>query len=230
MIRQISPLMLALSFTLLQPSVIGAQEIIRVSPRTTNQQPIMLKVWAGRATAIDFSSTKQRIISVVLADPSKLVYNADLPIESGQASTLFLKQIQPLKFPGATTANLTNLFIKTVDSQGRQQLHTFNVMAAHGSPEYSSEQVSKTASTTSSLLPTLSTSELLDRVEAGMQVAILRGLAKSDDPLFDQVRYFLRAARSGVSLQIAANQVGVSLAIIQKLSQLGNQFESKSSP
>jgi hypothetical protein len=134
MIRKISPLMLALSFTLFQPTVIAAQDIIRVSPKTTNQQPMMVKVWSGRATAIDFSSTQQRITSVVLADPSRLVYNADAPIETGQASTLFLKQIQPLKFPGATTANLTNLFIKTVDSQGRQQLHIFNVVAAQGVP------------------------------------------------------------------------------------------------
>lgn len=221
MIKQISPLMLALGFALLQPITVTAQEIIRVSPRTTNQQPITVKVWSGRATAIDFSSTKQRIISVVLADPSKLVYNADLPIESGQASTLFLKQIQPLKFPGATTANLTNLFIKTVDSQGRQQLHIFNVVAAHGSPEYSNMQVPKTASTTSSIFPTLSTSELLDRVEAGMQVAIARGLAKSDDPLFDRVRQFIIEARSGTSFAVATRRANVSLALILKLSQLG---------
>ena len=222
MIKQISPLMLALSFTLLQPIPIVAQEIIRVSPKITNQQPTTVKVWSGRATAIDFSSTQQRIISVVLADPSKLVYNADLPIESGQASTLFLKQIQPLKFPGATTTNLTNLFIKTVDSQGRQQLHIFNVVAAHGSPEeYSNVQVSKTASNSSPLLPTLSTSKLLDQVEAGMQVAIARGLAKSDDPLCDRVRQFLKDARDGDSIQVAANRAGLSLALLQKLSRLG---------
>jgi hypothetical protein len=221
MIRQISPLMLALSFTLVQPLTVTAQEIIRVSPKTTNQQPTTVKVWSGRATAIDFSATKQRIISVVLADPSKLVYNADLPIESGQASTLFLKQIQPLKFPGATTANLTNLFIKTVDAQGRQQLHTFNVMAAHGSPEYSSVQMSKTAFKISPLLPILSTSELLDQVEVGMQVVIARGLAKSDDPLFDRVRQFLKDARDGDSIQVAANRAGLSLALLQKLSRLG---------
>lgn len=132
MIRQISPLMLALSFTLFQPISVVAQEIIRVSPKTTNQQPVTVKVLSGRATAIDFSSTKQRITSVVLADSSRLVYNADAPIESGQATTLFLKQIQPLKFPGATTANVTNLFIKTVDSQGRQKLYVFNVIVVHG--------------------------------------------------------------------------------------------------
>lgn len=221
MIRQISPLMLALSFTLFQPTGIVAQEIIRVSPKTTNQQPIMVKVWSGRATAIDFSLTKQRITSVVLADPSKLVYNADLPIESGQATTLFLKQIQPLKFPGATRANLTNLFIKTVDAQGRQQLHIFNVVAAQGVPEYSGVQVSKTVSQTSSVLPTLSTPELLDRVEAGMQVAIARGLAKADDPLCDQVRQFLKDARDGDSIQVAANRAGISLALLQKLIRMG---------
>lgn len=148
MIKQISPLLLALSVMLLQPIGVIAQEMIRVSPTaTTNQQQTMtVKVWAGRATAIDFSAVHQRITSVVLGDPSRLVYTADAPIESGQASTLFLKQIQPLKFPGATTATLTNLLIKTIDAQGKQQLHSFNVMAAHGSPEYSNVQVSRPAS------------------------------------------------------------------------------------
>lgn len=223
MIKQISLLILALSFTLFQPTLIGAQEIIRVSPKTTNQQPITVKVWSGRATAIDFSSTKQRITSVVLADPSRLVYNADAPIESGQATTLFLKQIQALKFPGATRANLTNLFIKTVDAQGKQQLHVFNVLAAQGVPEYSGVQVSKTASKINQVLPTLSTSEMLNRVEAGMQVAIARGLAKSDDQLFDRVRQFIIEARSGTSLAVATRRANVSPALILKLSQLGLQ-------
>lgn len=223
MIKQTSPLLLALSVVLLQPIVVTAQEMIRVSPKaiTNQQQAMTVKVWAGRATAIDFSAVNQRITSVVLGDPSRLVYTADVPIESGQASTLFLKQIQPLKFPGATTATLTNLLIKTIDAQGRQQLHSFNVVAAHGSPEYSSVQVSRTATKTNSIAPALSTPELLERVEAGIQVAIARGLAKSNDPLFDQVRQFLKGVRSGNSIQVAASRAGISLALLQKLSRLG---------
>lgn len=225
MIKQTSPLLLALSVVLLPPIVVTAQEMIRVSPTapTNQQQTMTVKVWAGRATAIDFSAVNQRITSVVLGDPSRLVYTADAPLESGQASTLFLKQIQPLKFPGATTANLTNLFIKTVNSQGKQQLHVFNVVAAHGTPEYSSVQVSRTGSINSPVLPTLSTSEMLDRVEAGMQVAIARGLAKSDDPLFERVRQFIIEARSGTSLTVATKRANVSPALILKLSQLGLQ-------
>jgi hypothetical protein len=144
MIRQLSPVMLALSFALLHPGAGKAQDLIRISPKPTasQQQTVIVKVWPGRATAIDFTPVNQRLTSVVLADPSRLVYNADAPIESGQATTLFLKQIQPLKFPGATTAKLTNLFIKTVDAQGKQHLQVFNVVAAHGSPEYSGVQLS----------------------------------------------------------------------------------------
>ena len=223
MIKQISPLLLALSVMLLQPIGVIAQEMIRVSPTaTTNQQQTMtVKVWAGRATAIDFSAVHQRITSVVLGDPSRLVYTADAPIESGQASTRFLKQIQPLRFPGATTATLTNLLIKTIDAQGKQQLHSFNVMAAHGSPEYSNVQVSRTAAKTNSIAPTLSTPALLERVEAGIQVTIARGLAKAEDPLFDRVRQFLKDVRGGDSMQGAASSAGVSLALLQKLSELG---------
>lgn len=225
MIKQTSPLLLALSVVLLQPIVVTAQELIRVSPTATinQQQTITVKVWAGRATAIDFSAIHQRITSVVLGDPSRLVYTADAPLESGQASTLFLKQIQPLKFHGATTANLTNLLIKTINAQGRQQLHSFNVVAAHGSPEYSNVQVSRTAAKTNSIAPTLSTPELLERVEAGIQVAIARRYATKDDSLFERVRQFTADARSGTPVAIAAKRANVSSALLLKLSQLGLQ-------
>ncbi|PSB27292.1 hypothetical protein [Stenomitos frigidus] len=225
MIKQISPLLLALSVVLLQPSAVTAQEMMRVSPTApTNQQQVMtVKDWAGRATAIDFSAVHQRITSVVLGDSSRLVYTADVPLESGQASTLFLKQIQPLKFPGATTATLTNLLIKTIDAQGKQQLHSFNVVAAHGTPEYSNVQMSRTAAKTNSIAPTLSTPELLKRVEAGIQVAIARRYAMRDDPLFERVRQCTADARSGTPVAIAAKRANVSLALLLKLSQLGLQ-------
>ena len=223
MIKQTSPLLLALSVVLFPPITVTAQETLRVSPTapTNQQQAMTVKVWAGRATAIDFSAVNQRITSVVLGDPSRLVYTADAPLESGQASTLFLKQIQLLKFPGATTATLTNLLIKTIDSQGRQQLHSFNVVAAHGTPGYRSVQVSRTAAKTNSIAPTPSTPELLKRVEAGIKVAIARGLAKPDDLLFDQVRQCIKDVSNGVSMQVAANRAGISLALLQKLSRLG---------
>ena len=134
----------ALSLVLLAPSLAQAHPR---PPRTISllSRTISVKVWAGRITTIDFSPKHQKITSVVLADPSRLVYTADALIQSGQASTLFLRQTEPIKFPGATTSNRTNLLVKTIDIQGNPKLHSFEITLSTGTPEYSIVEASRTA-------------------------------------------------------------------------------------
>lgn len=137
------PVLLTLSCVVLTPNLAQAQSsgrMITSIPRTT-----LVKVWAGRTTAIDFSPMNQKITSVVLADPSRIVYTADVPIQSGQASTLFLRQTEPIKFPGATSSTHTNLLVKTRDRQGNQRLHSFDIAIAAGKPEHSIVEASQTA-------------------------------------------------------------------------------------
>lgn len=138
-----SLVLFTLSIVLLAPNLAQAhpRPIRTVAPTS---RAIAIKVWAGRITAIDFSRTNQKITSVVLADPSRLVYTADTPIVSSQASTLFLRQIEPLKFPGITSSKQTNLLVKTIDSQGKSKLHTFEITIATGTPEYSIVEASRT--------------------------------------------------------------------------------------
>ena len=204
-----------------------ASDIIQVLPRTLK---LTVKVWSGRITAIDFSLLNQRITSIALADPSRLVYNTDVPLEQGTASTIYLRQIQPLRFLGATTTSVTNLIVKT----NAQQTYVFNVVAANGKPDYSVIQLSNRVpiyDVTQPLLASTNRAALthqvidLDYVEAGIQVAINRKFAKADDPLFGKVRNFLRQARWGVPLAIAAEQASVSPSLIIKLNQLGTQTE-----
>ena len=85
----------------------------------------------------------------------------------------------------------------------------FNIVAANGKPDYSVIQLSNRApiyDPTQPLTPSPNRVALtheaidLDRVEAGIKVAIDRKFAKADDPLFDKVRNFLRQARWGVPL------------------------------
>jgi hypothetical protein len=73
-------------------------------------------VWAGRSTAIDFSQTGEIITYIGIADPSRAVYNTDADITTNQARTVFIRVIEPLRFPGATTTLITNLSIKTLSS------------------------------------------------------------------------------------------------------------------
>jgi hypothetical protein len=200
-------------------------DIIQVSPRSPS---LTVKVWSGRITAIDFSLLNQRITSIALADPSRLVYNTDVPLEQGTASTIYLRQIQPLRFPGATTTSVTNLVVKT----NSRNTYVFNVVAANGKPDYSVIQLSNRAPVydpAQLLKPSTNRAALtheaidLDCVEAGIQVAIDRKFAKADDPLFDRVRNFLQQARSGVPVAIAAKRAVVSPSLIIKLNQLGTQ-------
>jgi hypothetical protein len=137
------PVFLTLSYVLLAPNL--AQAHPRPQTIAPRSQTIIVKVWAGRSTAIDFSPINQKITSVVLADPSRVVYTADVPVQSGQASTLFLRQTEFIRFPGATSSNRTNLLVKTINQQGNQKLHSFEVAIAVGNPEYSIIESSRTA-------------------------------------------------------------------------------------
>jgi len=51
--------------------------------------------------------------------PTHFTYATDVPLDSGQATTVFLRKIQPLKFPNLTTTDITNLFVKTKSSDGK---------------------------------------------------------------------------------------------------------------
>jgi hypothetical protein len=77
---------------------------------------VQVQVAPGRATPISFSQTDETITYILLADTSRLVHSTDAELETGRAKTVFLRVIQPLRFPGATTTPVTNLMVQTVDS------------------------------------------------------------------------------------------------------------------
>ena len=87
-------------------------------------QAINIKVCNGRATAVDFSKVNERITQIFLADPTHFTYATDTPLDNGQATTVFIRKIKPLKFPNLTTTNVTNLFVKTRASDGKFHLGT----------------------------------------------------------------------------------------------------------
>lgn len=117
-----------------QPAIL---EVSTNDSRGLSGKAINVKVWAGRATAIDLSGVNERITQVFLADPSRFTYATDTPLESGKATTIFLRQIQPLKFPQLTTATVTNLFVKTTTAKGTTRLYTFNLQPGKNLPKYS---------------------------------------------------------------------------------------------
>ncbi|MEL6463176.1 MAG: hypothetical protein AAFQ91_34025, partial [Cyanobacteria bacterium J06621_15] len=57
--------------------------------RGLDSKAIDVKVWTGRATAVDFSGVNERITQIFLADPTHFTYATDTPLDNGQATTIF---------------------------------------------------------------------------------------------------------------------------------------------
>jgi len=209
--------------------------ILKVSTnegRGLNGQAINVKVWAGRATAIDFSGVNERITQIFLADPSRFTYASDTPLESGQATTIFLRQIQPLKFPQLTTATVTNLFVKTITAKGTTRLYTFNVQPGENLPKYSGliiveesgVELKKRTLEVGSFRPAT-----LQDIERGLVSALHRGYTPTSDSIVTKVRKFLVLARNtnDKSWLEIAQYVNLPLPVLTALGLLGIEDVSK---
>jgi hypothetical protein len=201
-------------------------------PRTTGYQTvgrdvainsaIDLLVYPGRATAIDFSLTDEALTYVLIADPSKVVFSTDAQLASGRAKTVFLRPIQTLNFPGSTTATITNISIKTVDSKGKQRLYNFNIVPTNKTPEHLGIRIAPLTRETSPVLKvgkghTVTASD----VEKGLLVAIQKGYTAANDPVVYRVRQFLALVRNqNLSVTDAAARAGVNLSVIVELGKI----------
>jgi len=116
-----------------------AYRLIERDMATSNR--IQVQVTPGRATPISFTQTDEAIAYILVADPSRLVYTTDTDLKSGRATTIFLRAIQPLKFPGATTTAITNLLVQTVDQAGQKRLYNFDIVQVRRNTGYVGIQI-----------------------------------------------------------------------------------------
>jgi len=181
-----------------------------------------LQVWSGRSSVIDFSQTGEVITYIRLADPSRAVFNTDAELKTNQARTIFVQPIQPLQFPGATTANITNLFVKTRSPEGIERLYTFNVVHRDGQPTNNGIAISTVVpgQEPSVTLADNRTATLRD-IEGGLDIAIRRGYTPPNDPVVFKVREFIALARNGTAIAKAAEKTNLSMSVVISLGQLG---------
>ncbi|NER30768.1 MAG: hypothetical protein F6J89_24910 [Symploca sp. SIO1C4] len=226
-----SPLLLGTAFAAVsnptpataQQLAIGYQTIGRNQAART---AIDVEVYPGRATAIDFSQTDEVIIYTLIADPSRVILNTDAQLDSGNAKTLFLRPIQPLDFPGTTTAPITNLIIKTQNPAGVQRIYNFQIV--HKLAPLSSLGIQIVPFTATGAKPTLNLganrTATLDEIEIGLQIAIGKGYTEADDPVVFGVRQFLALIRNQeLSIEEAATQAGVELAVLVELGKIAKE-------
>jgi hypothetical protein len=204
--------------------------------RGLNSRAVELKIGNGRATTIDFSGVNERITQIFLADPSSFTYSTDTPLENGQSTTVFLRRIQPLKFPNLTTSHNTNLFVKTRASDGQIHLYTFNLKKSNSSPNYSGISISRQIPNLAGAEMTLQVDSYhkatISDIERGLVSSIRQGYTLPSDPVVSKIREFVALARnsSNRTLVEVASSVKVSLPLLTELGLLGIEDSLKKSP
>lgn len=180
-----------------------------------------LEVYPGRSSTIDFSALEERVTYINIGDRSRIVVNTDAEAEEGTATTIFVRPIQPLFFPGATTTAITNLAIKTINSNGEEYLYNFEVSHNYGEPDSLGVKIVPLAL----LTPEVSTikytnltsqtsqhSNKLNDIEQGLTIAIIKGYTSEGDPIVETVRQFIALANQypNLSLETIAEELQIA--------------------
>ena len=214
-----------LNFTILGTVTIGQAQTpaLRIVGRdSATNATTNLQVWSGRASVIDFTQTGEIITYIRLADPSKAVFSTDAELETNQAQMIFVQPIEPLQFPGATTTQITNLFVKTHSREGVERLYTFNIVHSSGQPTNNGIAISTvTPGHEQSLLVANNQTATISDIERGLDMAIRRGYTTPNDPVVFKVREFLALARNGTAITKAAERTNLSMSVVLSLGQLG---------
>jgi len=181
----------------------------------------------GRVAVVDFSETDQVITYIGVGDPSRIVYNTDLPLSSGRSQSLFLLPIQKLEFEGATTAVYTNLVLKTVDTQGVTHLYNFQINHTN-SVQTLGVKIIPTAP-----LPVVKVDNQylkvgfnrhanLDDIINGLNLSLRNEYILTGDPIVLEIRKLVATVRnSDKTIGEVADQLGLNTAAIVSLAELG---------
>jgi hypothetical protein len=200
-----------------------ASDYLTVDRNRATTSAVQVQVAPGRATSISFSQTDETIAYILLADASQLVYSTDAELETGRAKAVFLRVIQPLRFPGATTTPVTNLMVQTVDARGQNRLYTFDIVHS-SNPRYVGVQILSAIarSQPSPIVGNLNITS--DRIQTGLSIAIMRGYTSIDDPVVAKVRQLLELMRTeNMTVSEAAYLVEIPLAVIIDLGRLARE-------
>lgn len=193
----------------------SAYQVVDRNRATTSA--IQVQVAPGRATSISFSQTDETIDYILLADASQVVYSTDAELETGRAKTIFLRVIQPLRFPGATTTPVTNLMVQTVDARGQNRLYTFDIVHS-SNPRYVGVQILPVIARSQANPAVGNLNLTLDNIQTGLSIAIMRGYTSIDDPVVTKVRQLLELMRTeNMTVLEAARSVGIPLAVLEEL-------------
>lgn len=199
---------------------------ISASTAQGNSGVVTIALHPGHGTTLNFRLTGERIRKVWLDDPSQVTLDFDdagcLSAEAKAgcaAKVIHLRRIKRLNFPDLPPTATTSLTVLT-----DRNLYKFHLTFPNsGSPRYDTLEIQPDRR-----IPILATTQLngqsgVQLLERGLQVAASRNLITPGNALWHRVRSLLLLIQQGIPMLEAAQQVGVSQALIARLAEMGQE-------
>ena len=233
--QSIITLTIGISLGFMPKNPVTAQVRI-IEQQIAQTKPTNIYLKQGEADLIGFEND-EIITFILLSDPSKNVYNSDAPIESGQARAITLRQIEKIDIPGTTTTEIPNMFVQTVDAQGKVSTYQFNIY--NDSQEVDNNQI---AIRPTKLQPKPKPKVILppqnniqtslgeatpEDILLGLDTVLKRGELLPKDPLVFKINEYAGMTMNGFSANQAIEKVEVPLSILQKIGSIGQQEDAR---
>lgn len=215
-------LTLTLVCSLITGNVASAGQIRVISAKTASETVQAIAVWQGAGTNISFIETGEVIQKAWLDDPSRITLDFDGQLGK-EAMVVHLRRIKSINFEQLPSTPTTLLTLITQTDQGQRRRYQFRVSYGKGTRQYYGITIKPDV-----IQPTLASREYERQIERGLSYAKKQGWisrSQGNVAVAMRVQRFLSMLRGGMSIDEAAQRAGVSMALVNKLAQLG-EFKS----
>ena len=185
---------------------------------------IPVTLYFGKIISLDFTEAGEYITFIAPSDRSQFVYNTDLPVNSGEAQSVYLLPVKKLNFKGTYQTSHPNLIVKTINSSGQSKQYNFiinfssGVMTSTGIKIIPSTQ--KSLNDSNKIRVSAGQTINADDIERGLRIAIVKQFIKADDPTVNKVRNFVFMLRNGNSVNDAITHTGINPSVVESLGEM----------
>jgi hypothetical protein len=191
---------------------------------------IPITLYFGKIVSIDFTDVGEHITYIAPSDKSQFAFNSNLPVETGEAQSIYLLPIKKIDFKGTYQTSHPNLIVKTINGLGESKQYNFLASFSSGVMASTGIKIVPPAQPTPFDSPKIRVSAdqtiNADAVERGLKIAIAKQFVTSDDPLVNNVRNFVFMLRNGHSVNDAIVATRVNPSVIESLAEMYLEAES----
>jgi hypothetical protein len=196
-------------------------EIKQVSTTTATQLPMTVYLYRGQGLTISFARANQTVETVWLDNPRFVGLDSDGCLQGlqptctkNEASALHLKLIDSVPVAKVNQINKSLMTVVTLDAQGQRHNYLYRLQASlQGADSDGTALIEYVPSISATPTPISAPA-----ITQGMQLAQREGRLK-DPQLMSRTITLLNLLNSGVPLENAAKEAGVSMTYIRSLVQ-----------